>query len=197
MTRIALFTAVLVICGNLAIPTPVVPFTLQVFGVALIAFVLPRKEAMLSVFLYILMGFLGIPVFSGWTGGLVATMAKPTVGFIIGFLPMVWVMSSILRQSERYPRRIKTFGHFSIENRTISSALAAVSGIIILYACGLWGVYLHFAYYIGSPVRFRPIFLAYCIPFLPIDCLKYILSYLVGRRLKKIPALLRDKQRQS
>ena len=172
LTRISVFTAVLIICGNIAIPTPIVPFTLQVFAVSLIAFTLSKKEAFFSVLLYVIMGLIGLPVFSGWTGGLVATITKPTFGFIIGFLPMVFLMSLILEKMK--------------SKKVLSAVIASASGIVVLYICGLFVVYINLKYYAGTPLPFGKMFMGYCIPFLPIDCLKFILSYIVATRLKKI-----------
>ena len=80
-----LFAAVLAILSQLAIPMPgAVPLTLQTFGVALCAYVLGWKLGTLSYLVYFLLGLVGVPVFSNFTGG-ISKLFGPTGGFLIGF----------------------------------------------------------------------------------------------------------------
>ena len=66
-----MFTAVLVILSQLAIPMPTgVPITLQTFAVALTGVVLAWKLGLASTIIYILLGTVGVPVFSEFSGGL-------------------------------------------------------------------------------------------------------------------------------
>jgi biotin transport system substrate-specific component len=62
-----------------------VPFTLQMFVVALIAMLLPPATAGLAVGTYLVAGAVGLPVFSGLTGGL-GVLLGPTGGYLAGFL---------------------------------------------------------------------------------------------------------------
>lgn len=80
----ALFTAAMVICSFLAVPTPI-PFTLQTFAVFLACSFLGFKGAFLSTLTYILLGLVGLPIFAGFKGG-VSALLEPTGGFILGFL---------------------------------------------------------------------------------------------------------------
>jgi len=61
-----------------------VPLTLQTLGVLLAGLVLGPWRGFLSVVLYLLVGFAGLPVFAGGTGGL-AVFAKPSIGFLLSF----------------------------------------------------------------------------------------------------------------
>ena len=81
---IAFFAVVIAVCSWISIPT-VVPFTLQTFAVFLTMGVLGGKRGTLAVLVYILMGTLGIPVFSGFTGG-IGIIAGTTGGYIVGFI---------------------------------------------------------------------------------------------------------------
>ncbi len=84
-----MLAAVLGVISQIVIPLPVgVPLTLQVFAVGLIGYVLPLSDALAAVGVYIALGAVGVPVFSGLQGGL-AVLTSPTGGFIIGFLPLV------------------------------------------------------------------------------------------------------------
>ncbi len=87
LTQIALMTAVLCILGPLAIPLPFspVPISLTQIGIYLAIYTLGYQWATGSTLLYLLLGGVGLPVFSGFTGG-VAKLAGPTGGYLIGFV---------------------------------------------------------------------------------------------------------------
>lgn len=82
----ALFAAIIAIFSQLTIPLPLVPITGQTFAVGLAATILGLRYGTLSVIIYILLGAVGVPVFSGMSGGL-GSIVGPTGGYIIGFLP--------------------------------------------------------------------------------------------------------------
>ncbi len=83
----ALFTAIICVFSQIAIPTTVLPITLQIFGVCLCGYILGGKYSLLSVLCYILLGLIGLPVFYGFQGG-AHHLFNLTGGFIIGFLPL-------------------------------------------------------------------------------------------------------------
>ena len=84
MTRIALCAALLAPCAWLSIPTQP-PFTMQTFGVFLTLLLLGARDGAIAIALYILLGAMGAPVFSGFNGGMGALLG-PTGGYIAGFL---------------------------------------------------------------------------------------------------------------
>lgn len=68
---IALFAAITAVLSQIAIPMPTnVPVTLQTFAVALCGFCLGSKKGTAAILVYILLGAVGIPVFTGFKGGL-------------------------------------------------------------------------------------------------------------------------------
>jgi len=88
LTTSALLLALLIVGAYVRIPTPWgVPMTLQDLAIMLLSLVLPCRQAMLTVAVYLVTGALGLPVFSGGTGG-AACFAGPTGGFLVGFLLM-------------------------------------------------------------------------------------------------------------
>ena len=80
----AFFAVLIAICSWISIPAPV-PFTLQTLGVFLALVILGGKRGSCAVFLFILLGAVGIPVFSGFKGG-AGVLMGPTGGYIMGFL---------------------------------------------------------------------------------------------------------------
>jgi len=89
MARAALFSAITCVCAMLSIPMPPVRFTLQTFSMALALLVLGGKWGSVSVWLYLALGAVGLPVFSGFRGGLGAFM-DATGGFLWGFALGAW-----------------------------------------------------------------------------------------------------------
>lgn len=86
MVTVGMFAAILSVLSILAIPTPNgVPFTLQTFAVALCGYVLGAKYGVTTVLIYILIGAIGIPVYSGMRGG-ISWLFSYTGGFLWGFL---------------------------------------------------------------------------------------------------------------
>ena len=88
LARTGLFSALIVICTWITVPLPSgVPLTLQTFAVALSGFLLGPAYGTLAAVVFLLLGAAGLPVFSGFTGG-VGRFVGPTGGFLWGFLPL-------------------------------------------------------------------------------------------------------------
>ena len=86
LTKISIFTVILSILSIISIPIPFgVPLTLQTFGVALCGFILGKKNGTICIAIYILLGAIGIPIFSGMSGGF-SKIFGLNGGFIFGFL---------------------------------------------------------------------------------------------------------------
>ena len=93
MVQIALCTALICVSAQLAIPLPIgVPSTLQVLMVMLTALILKPLYSVISLLLYVLLGVVGLPVFSGAKSG-IGTILSPTGGFIIGFVLAAFFVS--------------------------------------------------------------------------------------------------------
>lgn len=76
--------AILIICSKISFNIGPIPITLQTLAVIMLSYILKVKKSLIVFFVYILIGLLGIPVFSG--GGGFEYVLKPSFGFIIGFL---------------------------------------------------------------------------------------------------------------
>ena len=89
LTRVALMTAILAVCGwiTIPLPEPMVPFTLQTFGVFLCLLILGGRDGTLAIAAYLLLGAVGAPVFSSFRGGL-GVLLGSTGGYLTGFLAM-------------------------------------------------------------------------------------------------------------
>ncbi|MBE5883776.1 MAG: biotin transporter BioY [Lachnospiraceae bacterium] len=87
MALIGLMTAILCIIAPISIflPFSPVPLSLGTLAIYFVVTVLGMKRGIISVTLYLLLGFAGLPVFSGFSGG-AGKLFGPTGGFIIGYL---------------------------------------------------------------------------------------------------------------
>lgn len=158
MTQIAMNICILALSAQIVIPIGIVPFTLQVFAIFFMAFISDRKVAIYSILLYVFLGFMGLPIFSNAQGGLYM-ISSPTIGFILGFIPMT------------------IFIAYSKNNLAILS-------LIILYACGLFGLHIVFSKILFIPLSLSSSILKYCLVFLPSDTLSFILARKFALKLK-------------
>ena len=96
MVYTAMFACLMAICAWISIPGQI-PFTLQTMGVFLAVGLLGGKRGTLAILVYVLMGAVGLPVFSSMTGGL-GKLLGMTGGYIVGFLVsalIMWAMEAI------------------------------------------------------------------------------------------------------
>ena len=84
MVLSSLFAALIALCAWISVPIPPAAFTLQTFGVLMALGVLGGKWGTVSILLYLLMGAVGLPVFSGFRGG-AGALLDATGGFLWGF----------------------------------------------------------------------------------------------------------------
>jgi len=99
MTRCALSAALLALCGWISIPAGEVAVTLQTFGIFLILGLLGGKWGTGAIGVYLVMGAAGLPVFSGFRGGM-GVLLGPTGGYIGGFLLIGlshWLVTGLFR----------------------------------------------------------------------------------------------------
>ena len=116
---IGIFTALLAVCSWITVPT-VIPVTLQTFGVCAAAGFLGAKRGVMTVAAYILLGVVGMPVFSNFSSG-VGQIAGPTGGYIIGFLFTALIVGAA---ADIFGKKIWVY------------AVSMVLGIATLYAFG-------------------------------------------------------------
>ena len=84
MILCALFAALAAVGAFLRIPVPLVPFTLQFLFTNLAGLLLGKKLGAVSVGVYVLLGLMGLPIFTG--GGGIGYLVHPTFGYLIGFI---------------------------------------------------------------------------------------------------------------
>ena len=88
MAMIAVITAITCVLAPMSIPIGPVPISLTNLVIYFGLYVLGTKNGTISYLIYLLIGLVGLPVFSGFTGG-PGKLFGPTGGYLIGFIPMV------------------------------------------------------------------------------------------------------------
>lgn len=160
----SLCAALMCVCSWIQFPSAV-PFTLQTFAVFFIALTFGTNKALAATAVYIFLGIVGLPVFSGFQGG-VGALLGATGGFVLGFIPSVIAVSLLSRK---------------LAKGFLSSAVCCLPGLIICYASGLlWYVFVY-----GSG-NFKSAFLVCVLPFIVPDVIKIILAATVSRRVAHI-----------
>ena len=92
---IALFAAITAVCSIITIPIGMVPITLSLVAVFLCGVILEPKAAALAQIVYLLVGLIGLPVFSGMRGGL-GVLLGPTGGYLLAYPLMAWLTAWLL-----------------------------------------------------------------------------------------------------
>ncbi len=102
MAAAALMTAVLCVLGPLSIPIGPVPISLTNFVIYITLYLLGTKLGTLSYCIYLLLGTAGLPIFSGYSGGL-AKLAGPTGGYLVGFIAMAVIAGIFIQKITEKP----------------------------------------------------------------------------------------------
>lgn len=161
----ALMTAVTCILAPMSIPIPFspVPLTLTNFVLEISIFLLGWKKATASFIIYLLLGLCGLPVFSGFSGG-VGKFAGPTGGYLIGFI-FLTVIGGLFAEHFHWKRSACTVG--------------MVLGMAVTYAFGTAWLCLQLN------LSFTAGLFTGVIPYLPGDAVKIALAVAFGPVLKK------------
>ena len=157
---VSLFASLLCVSSYIILPIGPVPVTLQVLFVFLAGAVLGAEMGALSVVIWILLGFFGLPVFAGGKAGPMVLLG-PTGGFLIGFVLCAWIVGAMTRNST--VTRLRT-------------GAAMLLGLIAAYALGLAGFMASFTFFLQKPVTLQQAFSLAVLPFVPFDILKAALG---------------------
>lgn len=164
ITIIGLMAAVTCIMGPLSIAIPIspVPISLTNLAVYFSIYVLGMKKGTASYLIYLLIGLVGIPVFSSFTSG-PAKLLGPTGGYLIGFIFMAVICGFFI---DRWSNRLINFA-------------GMVIGTIVCYIFGTaWLAY-------QASMSFNAALVAGVIPFIPGDLVKIVIALMVGPVIRK------------
>ncbi len=162
LVQAALFAVLVGVGAHIRIPTPLMPFTLQTPIVLMGGILLGPRTGALALSLYLLLGLIGLPVFTSG-GGLQAVMT-PTFGFLLGFPFAAWV-------SGRVNELLRT-KHTALKAGALADGASYLAGACVLYTAGLAYLWFYLAWVAGKDVAFGQLLKIGLIPFLPFECLK-------------------------
>ena len=113
------------------------------------------------------MGLAGVPVFSSICGP--AVLSTPSFGYLLGFI--------VAAPAEAFFRQ-------KMQKKQSRDFLAALLGIVVIYAVALPYVAILKGAFLSAPVPFSVLMYSYFLVFLPLDLVKAFLAGLLGRRLR-------------
>ncbi len=160
-----LFAALTAIGAQIAIPTPLVPITLQTLFVHLSGIILGKKCGALSQIILLLLGAIGLPVFSQFRGGL-HMLVGPTGGYLISF-PIVAFITGLLLEHKS-------------EFKIFHAVGVSIIGLVICYAIGTIQLAL------AAGLDFTKALSLGVLPFIPFDIIKLVFASIIGIHVKKV-----------
>lgn len=162
MVLVAIMTALTCILAPFSLPIGPVPISLTNLVIYFSLYLLGWKLGTLSYVIYLLIGLVGVPVFSGFTAG-PAKLFGPTGGYLIGFIPMAIIAGIVIDKfSQRWIQ-----------------ILGMIVGTAICYAFGTAWFCIQAGYTVSAA-------LAVCvIPFIPADLIKMVIAMIIGPEIRK------------
>lgn len=160
MLLCGLFAALTAIGAFITIPIPPVPFSMQIFFAILSGLILGANQGAASVGVYILLGLVGLPVFT--KGGGLSYIFQPTFGYLIGFVAGAWLAGYI----------VKKRGDYSIK----TMLLAAFAGAGVDFVIGIPYFYLIMNLYLQNEMGIGAVVYSTFLLFLPADVILMIFA---------------------
>lgn len=164
MVTTAMVTAVICVMAPFSIPIGPVPISLTLFAIYIGLYAIGWKWGTVSILLYILIGLVGLPVYSNFSSG-IGKLLGPTGGYIFGFI-FVGIIAGLF---------IDLF-----ENKIYMHVIGMVLGVIVCYLFGtIWFAKVMEGYTFTTA-------LAACVyPFIPADIIKMIIAVIAGPAIRK------------
>lgn len=162
---IGLMSAILCIIGplTLVLPFSPIPISLCTFAIYFVVYTFGMRIGVVSTGIYILIGFVGLPVFSNFTGG-VGRLLGPTGGYLLGYL----LLASI-------------FGLF-VNKWSTNKGMCFLGMIIGTLACYFVGtLWLS----VQTSMSFLTALASGVLPFIPFDCIKMVVALFAGANIRK------------
>jgi biotin transport system substrate-specific component len=160
---IAVMTAVTCILGPLSLPIGIVPISLTNLAIYFSVYLLGGKRGTLSYIVYLFIGLIGIPVFSGFSGGFHKVFG-PTGGYLIGFIFMAFISGIFIDK---------------FSSKIYMCFLGMILGTIVTYIFGTaWLAY-------QANLTFNIALSLGVIPFIPGNIAKMVIATLIAPQIKK------------
>lgn len=158
----AMYIALLVVSSFISIPINQIPYTLQTLVVFIILVNVDFKNSLIIFILYLIMGLIGLPVFSSFGSGI-----TPTLGFIFGFVISVFIYN--------------LFNYIiKINNNKYKIVIVLFICLIIIDICGSLFFMMYLDYNFIESITIS------VLPYILFDIIKMIIAVIISNRLKKI-----------
>lgn len=162
MAGIGIMAALISVLGPLSLPIGPVPISLTNLAIFVSLYAVGMKNGTISLLIYLLLGFLGLPIFSGYSGG-PAKILGPTGGYLIGFIFMALIAGYFIDK---------------FIDRWYLCVIGMILASAILYAFGTaWLAY-------QANLSARAALSAGVIPFIPGDLLKIFAAAFIGPKIR-------------
>lgn len=162
MVTVSMNIALLAVSSWITVPFSV-NFTLQTLAVFIICGTFSLPISILSIMLYLVLGFIGVPMFSAFGSG-ISALIGPTGGYLLGFLTVPLVINALRTRTKSHVLRI----------------ISMLSALLLLYVIGaLW----YWLIYATSEITFFQAFCICTVPFIIPDVLKILLAEMISSRL--------------
>ncbi len=165
MTQIALMTAIICVVSPwvIVLPFSPVPVSLALFAVLLASYLLEAKDGLICCILYLILGSIGLPVFSGGVGG-PGKLLGPTGGYLVGYL-LVAGITGYMVKCFKGKRKLHLLG--------MALGVCGCYGIGTLWLCASMEVGINEGLMLGV------------VPYIPADLVKVVLVYVLGFELRQ------------
>lgn len=164
MALIGVMAALLCVTGPMVFPVPAspVPVSLGSLVVYLGVYALGKKRSSMACVIYLLIGFFGLPVFSGFAGG-PGKIFGPTGGYIIGYVFMSYIGGVFIEKWK---------------DRKLMHLLGIMGGTMVCYLLGtVWLM-------IQAELNLYVAFFTGVVPFIPGDIAKVLVALILGSKIK-------------
>lgn len=167
MALVSMFAALTAVGAFISIPVGPVPITLQTLFVLLSGILIGPKLGALSQIIYIALALIGLPIFSGFSGG-PQIILKPSFGFALGFIFAAYIVGIIVH------------GNSNIKYRLLIGTLL---GSTIIYAFGLPYMYYILNFVMKMNLSLPAVLNMGLILFIPGDLVKIAASIFISRKI--------------
>ena len=163
MATCAIMAALMCVLGPMSVPIGPIPVSLTNLVIYLAVILLGANLSTTSYVVYLLLGMVGLPVFSGYQGG-IAKLAGPTGGYLIGFIFMAYISGIFFKKSK---------------HNIIITIIGMILGTAVAYLFGtIW-----FIFQMQCELSYA---LSVCVyPFIPFDIAKIVIAVFLGLAIRK------------
>ncbi len=170
LTLCAVMAAVMCVLAPISVPIGPISITGGTLAIYLAACLLGGRWGAVTTLVYLLLGFVGLPVFSNYMGG-AERLLGPTGGYLVGYLPMMLIAGGVV---ELTLARFREKGRAGTAPALFLQFLGMVLATTVLYAFGTaW-------YCVQAGVGLEKALAACVFPFIPFDLVKMAIALLVG-----------------